>query len=45
MFSPCNNTPRYKEHVIYFIAFEFVEGVTIIDWVSDMKTYVPEMME
>ena len=29
MFVPKNNPPGYKEHVIYFITFSFVEGVTI----------------
>ena len=30
----------YKDHVIYFIAFAFVVGFTIIDWLSNMKLCV-----
>ena len=40
MFVPWNNTPGYKECVIYFIVFSFVEVITIINWVDNMKPYV-----
>ena len=40
MFVPKKNTPEYKEHVIYFIVFEFVEVDTIIYWLASMNLYV-----
>ena len=33
----------YKYHVILFIDFSFVEGVTIIYWLSTMKLYVSDI--
>ena len=35
-----NKLQGYKEHVIYFIAIYFGEGVTIIYWLSNMELYV-----
>ena len=40
-----NNTPGHKEHFIYFIAFAFEKGVTIIDLISNMKLYVSDTKE
>ena len=40
IFVLCNNTPRYKEYVISFIAFDFGEDVTMIDWMENMNNYV-----
>ena len=40
-----NNTPGYKEHVIYFIAFAFGKGVTIIDLIANIKLYVSDNEE
>ena len=45
MLLPNNNPQRYKEHVILFIEFLFGEGVTIIDWIENMKLYVSEIGE
>ena len=39
------NPQGYKEHVIYFIKFSFREGVTIIDWMENMKLYVSDIAE
>ena len=39
------NPPVYKEHVIYFIAFSFETGVTIIDFMANMRIYVSEIVE
>ena len=41
-----NNNPQgYKEHVISFIVFDFIEGVTIIDWLENMNLYVSYIKE
>ena len=41
-----NKNPQgYKEHVILFILFSFGEDVTIIDWIENMKLYVPNIEE
>ena len=32
MLVPNNNQQGYKEHVIFYLAFDFGEGVSIIDW-------------
>ena len=41
-----NKNPQiYKEHVISFIAFDFVKGVTIIDWIANMKLYLSDIEE
>ena len=45
MLVPNNNPQGFKEHVPSFIAFEFVEGVTIIDWLSNMKLYMYDSEE
>ena len=42
---PCNNPPHYQEHVIYFISFYFGEGVTITDWIVNIKLYVSEIVK
>ena len=39
-----NNKPQgFKEHVISFIIFDFGVGVTIIDWLANMKLYVSDI--
>ena len=43
--SPKNNPQGCKEHFIYFIYFSLVEGVTIIDWLENMKLYVSDIEE
>ena len=41
-----NKKPQvYNEHIISFIVFSFGEGVTIIDWIENMKLYVSEIGE
>ena len=45
MLVPNNKLQRYKEHVISFIVFAFGEGVTIIDWLENMKLYVSNIEE
>ena len=45
MFVPNKNPQGYKYHVIYFIVFAFAEGVTIVDWVSNMNIYVSNIVE
>ena len=45
MLVPNKNPPGYKEHVIYFIAFYFVEDVKIIDWIGNIKLYVYDIVE
>ena len=44
MFVPNKNLPGLK-NVIYFIAFVFGEGVTIVDWIANMKLYVSNIVE
>ena len=43
MLVPNKNSQGYKEHVILFIGFAFEEGVTIIDWLANMKLYVSDI--
>ena len=43
MLVPNKNPQGYKEHFISFIAFAFGEGVTIIDLISKIKLYVPDI--
>ena len=45
MLVPKNNPQEYKEHGISFIEFAFGKGVTIIDWISNMKLYVSDIEE
>ena len=45
MLVTCKNTPEYKEYVINFTKFYFGEGVTIIDWLANMKPYVSEIVK
>ena len=45
MLVPDKNPQVYKEHVIKFISFDFGDGVTIIDWLSNMKLYVSDIEE
>ena len=45
MLVPNKNLKGYKEHVILFIAFDFGEGVTIIDWPASVKRYVSNIEE
>ena len=40
-----SNPPRYKEYFIYLIVFAFGKCVTIIDWLSNMKLYVYNILE
>ena len=40
MFLSYKNTNGYKEHFIYFIAFDFGRGIKIIDLIANMKTDV-----
>ena len=45
MLVPNNNPQGYKEHVIQFIVFDFGEEVTIIDCITNMKLYMPDIEE
>ena len=45
MLAPKKNPQGYKDHVISFIAFDFGEVVTIIDWISNTKIYVYSIEE
>ena len=40
-----NNSHRYKEHIIPFIAFAFGEGVTIVYLIESIKLYVSDIEE
>ena len=44
MLAPNNNPPGYKEHVIYFIVFDFGEGFTIIYWIENINIYVSNIV-
>ena len=39
MLVPNNKQQGYKEHVIFYFAFDFGEGVSIIDW-EKILTYM-----
>ena len=39
------NSPLYKKHAIYFIAFYFEKGDTIIYCLAKMKLYVSAIVE
>ena len=45
MFLTWNNPPGHKEHAIYFIELNVLEGVTINDCMKNMKTYVSDIVE
>ena len=45
MLVPNQKLQGYKEHVIQFIDFSFVEGVNIIDCIASMKLYVSDIEE
>ena len=45
MLVPNNNSQGYKEHGILIIKFAFGEGVTIIDWIKNMKIYSSDIEE
>ena len=45
MFVPCNNPPGYKEHEFYFISFELGEVIPIINCMTNMRTYVSDIVE
>ena len=45
MLVPNHNPQLYKEHIVSFISFSFVEGVTIVDWISNMKLYLSNIYE
>ena len=45
MLVPKNNLQGFKEHVICFIDFYYGEGVTIMDWIENMKIYVSNIEE
>ena len=41
-----NKNPQgCKKHIISFLAFDFVEGVTILDWLKNMKIYLYDIEE
>ena len=44
MIVPNNNPQVHKEHFTFF-KFAFLEDVTIIDWISNMKLYVSSIGE
>ena len=45
MLVPNNKPQGYKEHVIQSFESNFGEGVTIIDWLANMKLYVDTIEE
>ena len=45
MLLPNNKKQGNKEHVISFIAFAFIEVVTVIDWIKSMKLYLCDIEE
>ena len=44
MFDRNMNPPGYKEHVIYFITFNFGEGINVLYWLTNMKLYVEDIV-
>ena len=40
-----NKTMEYKWHIINIIMFAFVEGATIINWITNMKNYFYNIMK
>ena len=40
MLEKFKNSLGYKGYVIYFITFDFGEGVKIIEWLINTKAYV-----
>ena len=39
------NLPGYKEHIISFVGFSFLECVNIICWLENIKLYVSDVEE
>ena len=40
-----NTPPGYKEYVIYFIVLSFGYFNIIVNWMENMKPYVPEFVK
>ena len=45
MLVPNNKPQGYKTNIVLFITFAFGEGVTIINWIANMKLYVSDIEE
>ena len=43
MLIPNNKLQEWKERVTSIIAFDFGQGLTIIDWLANMKLYVSDV--
>ena len=39
------NPQGCKKYIVSFLAFDFGEGVTILDWLANMKIYVYDIEE
>ena len=45
MLDPYKTPPSHQERAISYTVFDFREGVTIIDFISNMKLYVSDIVK